>query len=179
MARIAVEKKAAEQERKELQANFDQHQQLQKQQQEQVRKVKEEYLNSFCRCCHASWIIRAEFILTNDSQVSLDPVINTNNMSTCTCTWRSVFSQRGICTNVHLKNKQCSFPLQENLSYQDDLLKQMDYQQKVKEVDVQQNKKELELNKEAERLYQQRVQAAISRPHPDKVHPRRLLKEHS
>ena len=33
---------------------------------------------------------------------------------------------------------------------------------------------EIALHKEAEAYYQQKVQAALTRPHPDKMHPRRL-----
>lgn len=64
-----------------------------------------------------------------------------------------------------------------NLVYQNNLLQQMDYQQKLKELEVVQSHRELELCKEAELAYQQRVQRALERPHPDKIHPRRLLSE--
>ena len=68
-------------------------------------------------------------------------------------------------------------PPQSNLVYQNNLLQQMDYQQKLKELEVVQSHRELELCKEAELAYQQRVQRALERPHPDKIHPRRLLSE--
>ncbi len=65
--------------------------------------------------------------------------------------------------------------LQGNLSNQDDLLKQMQYQERVKRLGREQTRRELALIREEESLYQQRVQGALTRPHPDNVHPRRLL----
>ena len=52
----------------------------------------------------------------------------------------------------------------------------MEYQQRMRELAAEQVKKEIEINKEEERLYQLRLQQAKTRPHPDKVHPKRLLK---
>ena len=51
----------------------------------------------------------------------------------------------------------------------------MEFQKYLKDFDAKQTKRELELQNEAETLYQMRVHEALARPHPDKIHPKRLL----
>lgn len=65
--------------------------------------------------------------------------------------------------------------LQDNATYQSDLLQQMEFQKTLREFEAEQTKRELELHKEAEALHQARVSEALARPHPDKSHPKRLL----
>ena len=60
------------------------------------------------------------------------------------------------------------------MSYQDDLLHQLDYQYRMKELEKEQAQKEIAMQKKAEACYQQRVQAGLSRSLPDKIHPRRI-----
>ena len=64
--------------------------------------------------------------------------------------------------------------LQAKLSYQDSLLQQISYQKTVRAMEKEQAQREIALHKEAEACYQQKVQAALTHPHPDKIHPRRL-----
>lgn len=65
--------------------------------------------------------------------------------------------------------------IQDNASYQSDLLQQIEFQKHLKEFEAGEEQRELQLQKEAETLYQMRVQEALARPHPDKIHPKRLL----
>ena len=67
------------------------------------------------------------------------------------------------------------FFFQDAATYQSDLLKQMEFQKTLREFEAQQTRRELELQKEAETLHQARVSEALARPHPDKIHPKRLL----
>ena len=54
------------------------------------------------------------------------------------------------------------------------MLQQMSYQKSVREMEKEQTRREIAIQKEAEACYQQKVQATLNRPHPDKTHPRRL-----
>lgn len=51
----------------------------------------------------------------------------------------------------------------------------MDYLKTMKQLEEEQTHREIAMCKEAETVYQKRVQAALARPNPDKIHPKRLL----
>ena len=52
-------------------------------------------------------------------------------------------------------------------------MKQIQFQKAVRDIEKEQEQWMLELNKQEELLYKQRVQEALLRPSPDKVHPRK------
>lgn len=60
------------------------------------------------------------------------------------------------------------------MTYQEELLGQINYQESVKEYEKEQEKLEVALYKEAEEQYQRRVQEAINKPNLEKIHPKRL-----
>lgn len=65
--------------------------------------------------------------------------------------------------------------MQDNITHQSHLRHQMDFQKRLKEFEGEQTRRELELQREAEELHQMRVKEALSKPHQDKIHPKRLL----
>ena len=76
----------------------------------------------------------------------------------------------------HCENSELFYLFfQDATTYQRDLLQQMEFQTTLREFEAQQTRRELELQKEAETLHQARVSEALARPHPDKIHPKRLL----
>ena len=80
-----------------------------------------------------------------------------------------------VLTKDYVVKKIFQIIFQDNATYQSDLLQQMEFQKTLREFEAQQTRRELELQKEAETLHQARVSEALARPHPDKIHPKRLL----
>ena len=54
-------------------------------------------------------------------------------------------------------------------------MQQVNYLQTTRQLEKEQIQREIAMCKEAEKVYKQRVQDALARPNPDKVHPKRLL----
>ena len=80
-----------------------------------------------------------------------------------------------LCVQHKFKRKPVFEYVQDNVAYQSDLRQQMEFQRRLKETEAKHTRRELELQNEAEALHQMRVQEALARPHPDKVHPKRML----
>ena len=78
------------------------------------------------------------------------------------------------CVNLKSSITEKSFILKDNVTYRSDLLQQMEFQKCLKEFESAQTQRDLELRRDAETLHQRRVSEALARPHPDKVHPKRL-----
>ena len=64
---------------------------------------------------------------------------------------------------------------QSHRAYQNDLLEQMMFKDKVKEKEKEYERQQQRLADEAEYQYQQRVQHAMMNPDMSRTHPRRLL----
>ena len=79
------------------------------------------------------------------------------------------------CSSISVFATAFVFSLQANLAYQDHLLQQVDYLQTTRQLEKEQIRREIAMCKEAEKVYKQRVQDALARPNPDKIHPKRLL----
>lgn len=61
------------------------------------------------------------------------------------------------------------------VEHQNGLLRQINHQKRHREFEKQRERDEFENAKAVEKEYQQKLQNALSRPHPDNVHPKRLL----
>ncbi len=61
------------------------------------------------------------------------------------------------------------------MEYQSHLQQQMGYTQAVKKLEVEQTLREIAIGREEELLYKRRVQNALAKPDPDKIHPKRFL----
>lgn len=62
------------------------------------------------------------------------------------------------------------------VEHQNGLLQQISHQQKHRELEKQRERDEFENAKAVENEYQQKLHSALSRSHPDNVHPKRLLR---